>query len=385
MNPSKLEAVVAYLAGETTDEADAIRREVADPDSESALLLTATRRLSRRLFRERMYRRLGLATALVGRVPDVTPVGRSRRPLRRYIPWMAAVGGVLVGCAAWLTRPCPCPELQAQLDGAKAGLKAKDQNLAQSQAAAAAQEREVAGLRTTVVTQEHEIARLRAIATVPARPREAATPAVERVPTDWVRDGTVWVRDAAARAEVSLLRVRLATAVWGREVFRQSHRTATAALAETRRREDAARSQVGELEQSLAAEVGRRKDADSLRDKAVTEAATLRAHNADLNDRVRQLTARSASALPVQAATVPPASRGEPSAPAKTAPAAAADDNQHLRDSVRRLQNQVSSLTQQLHLAEERVKRSAAMPAGPSRPQPVPGSPFRSPPPPPKR
>jgi hypothetical protein len=96
---SRLETMVAYLAGQEGDESEQFRAALADPTSEASQFLAATQQLSRNLFGDHALKWLGVSPALAA-TPPAQKTARSR--LVRAVPWLLAVTACLFAGLFWL-------------------------------------------------------------------------------------------------------------------------------------------------------------------------------------------------------------------------------------------------------------------------------------------
>jgi hypothetical protein len=102
---SRLETMVAYLAGQEGDEAEQFCVALADPTSEASQFLSATQQLSRNLFGDHALRWLGVSPALAGvevlaAGPPASRGARSR--LVGAVPWLLAGTACLLASLFWL-------------------------------------------------------------------------------------------------------------------------------------------------------------------------------------------------------------------------------------------------------------------------------------------
>jgi hypothetical protein len=104
---SRLETLVAYLAGADDPEADAVRASMDDPASEASQILTVSRLRSRELFSERALKWLGLLPRAPGAGPDLpprtpAPPQRTAPVWARTLPWLLSAAACLLAAILWV-------------------------------------------------------------------------------------------------------------------------------------------------------------------------------------------------------------------------------------------------------------------------------------------
>jgi hypothetical protein len=116
---SKLESLVAYLAGREDDDGEWVRHELGDPGSEASQFLAATRKLSRDAFAEHVLKWLGLSVNPFGKGPVIS----QRKPsLTRFhvavwvLPWFFSVAACALAILLWLDCRKHRQELEAALE-----------------------------------------------------------------------------------------------------------------------------------------------------------------------------------------------------------------------------------------------------------------------------
>jgi hypothetical protein len=123
---TKLEALVAYLAGDKGDDAGQLRAELDDPASEVSQFLADVQAMSRNTFDERVMRWLGLpphfpvnglSAAHQPTAPSVT------RAVIRALPLVLSVAACLFALALWLDCRRHRHQLEVALEEAHAGLQ----------------------------------------------------------------------------------------------------------------------------------------------------------------------------------------------------------------------------------------------------------------------
>jgi beta-lactam-binding protein with PASTA domain len=125
---SKLESLVAYLAGHEDDDAEWVRHELADPASEASQFLAATQELSRDAFADHVLKWLGLPANLVGEVPAITRRKMSPRATHlavRVLPWLLSLAACFLAVLVWIDCRKHRHELEAALEAALAGRQEK--------------------------------------------------------------------------------------------------------------------------------------------------------------------------------------------------------------------------------------------------------------------
>ncbi len=103
---TKLEALVAYLAGADGPEADAVRADLEDPAGEAGQVLTACRGRTREMFGARALKWLGLLPTVPGAGPGFaarpTPPPRGAPLWLRALPWVLSGAACVLAALLWL-------------------------------------------------------------------------------------------------------------------------------------------------------------------------------------------------------------------------------------------------------------------------------------------
>ncbi|HEV3145332.1 MAG TPA: PASTA domain-containing protein [Gemmataceae bacterium] len=121
---SKLDSVIAYLAGSEGAEADVIRNEMASPASEASNFLAASQELSSDMFGEHVLKWLGLPPSSSETAPDQAYQQRGNslsQKIIRALPWAISISACIVALLLWLDCRRHRKHLEAALDAAQAG------------------------------------------------------------------------------------------------------------------------------------------------------------------------------------------------------------------------------------------------------------------------
>jgi beta-lactam-binding protein with PASTA domain len=130
---SNLEAIVAFLAGRDGEDAERIRREVANPESAASQFLLVNRDLSAHLFGEYVTQWLGIPSeglAPVQDLPQAKPSSPVIRKILRAAPWAVSTAALLVAVLLWLDCRKHRKHLEEALEAALAKPKEKERVVA---------------------------------------------------------------------------------------------------------------------------------------------------------------------------------------------------------------------------------------------------------------